>query len=217
MSGEVSSEVWFMLQRPTVPALARNMSSSNHHCQSGREKLSILWEWATSQKCSSDQVETSDTCWLRRCRVIAFSGIFSALLVYFGLLGLRLIRLAHDSPKLSGAYSVGFLGNGTLSNCIHSIAEGRGHVLEAGAEQLDIAAEPYRISSGFSSLQQCVGLCPGKCQHLWGMLHGRKRGTPGWRHGCGWIEEKLGKYNTTDWCLFCASFLSWIHFAIIYS
>ena len=95
---------------------------------------------------------------MRRCRVIAFSGIFSALLVYFGLLGLRLIRLAHDSPKLSGAYSVGFLGNGTLSNCIHSIAEGRGHVLEAGAEQLDIAAEPYRISSGFSSLQQCVGL-----------------------------------------------------------
>lgn len=41
-----------------------------------------------------------------------------------------LVRLAHDSPKLSGAYSVGFLGNGTLSYCINSIAEGRGHVLE---------------------------------------------------------------------------------------
>ena len=49
------------MQRPITPALARKMSSSNHHCQSGREKQSIRWEWATSPKCSSDQLETSDT------------------------------------------------------------------------------------------------------------------------------------------------------------
>jgi hypothetical protein len=76
-------------------------------------------------------------------------------LVYFGLFALRLVRLAHDSPKLSGAYSVGFLGNGTLSYCINSIAEGRGHVLEAGAEQLDIAGHSWTRSLGVVTLCEC--------------------------------------------------------------
>ena len=45
--------------------------------------------------------------------------------------GIRLVKLAHEAAPLSDAYSVGFLGNGTLSYCIRGLAEGRGSVLEA--------------------------------------------------------------------------------------
>ena len=51
-----------------------------------------------------------------------------------------LVKLAHEAAPLSDAYSVGFLGNGTLSYCIRGLAEGRGSVLECflgGSEAID--------------------------------------------------------------------------------
>lgn len=47
-------------------------------------------------------------------------------------LALRLVRFDSGSQlgQLGAAYSLGFLGNGTLSYCINGLAEGRGPVLE---------------------------------------------------------------------------------------
>ena len=68
---------------------------------------------------------------------------------------LRLVRLASSPAKLLGSYSLGFLGNGTLSYCIRKAAEVKGEpILVAWLDDIDLG-----FGSGWRSLERlgCEG------------------------------------------------------------